>query len=329
MKKILLPFFIASLSFPMLSCAASFDCAKAAFATEKLICNNPDISKLDEQLGASYKQALESSADKDSLKKSQIEWLKQQRACKDSECLNKVYQARLAELNNVTTQKDNLSTSVENKKPLNFKLVFGDSYPICQPYVDMLNKTKYTEYPACERKILLEYSQFKAVEWKEIAAKDEMLKTIKELMDIEFAKMNKLNSDFHRRSFDSAKNRIQSGETKLYVGSFDIGGDGDIETLYKETWFYAKAEIPRDCTTRTIIYVKDRKITVENAKDFYGSPYKALSLDGNNDLFTFGSYVYSSNSSGLRAPYDISIFGTNEKDSNTRAHFPVCGINNQ
>ena len=329
--------------FPLTACSASFDCSKAASPTEKLICNNESVSKLDEQLASAYKQTLESATDKDAIKKAQLEWLKQQRACKEAECLTQAYQARIAELNNPavaiaqspisasstgTPSKPNSSVD-GNKKPLTFKLVYGDSYPICQPYVDMLNKTKYTEYPACERKILPEFSQFKAVQWTEITDKNEMIQTLKDLMDVEFAKMGKFNSDFHKSSFDDAKARVQSGETKLYISSFDIGDDGDVETLYKETWFYAKAEVPKDCTTRVIIHVKDKKITLENAREFYGSPYRSLSLDGNNYLFTFGSYLYSSNSSGLRDPYDISIFGTNEEDKNTHAHLPVCGINAQ
>jgi uncharacterized protein len=68
MKKIL-PAFIFTLCFPMLSCAASFDCAKASSATEKMICGDEAISKLDEQLASSYKLALESSSNKEATKK--------------------------------------------------------------------------------------------------------------------------------------------------------------------------------------------------------------------------------------------------------------------
>ena len=37
--------------------AASFDCAKASSPTEKMICQNPNISKLDDRLSAAYKEA--------------------------------------------------------------------------------------------------------------------------------------------------------------------------------------------------------------------------------------------------------------------------------
>ena len=73
------------------SFGASFDCAKASSTTEKLICGDETISALDEQLAASYKSALEKSSDKDALKKTQLDWLKQQRACKDKTCLSQAY----------------------------------------------------------------------------------------------------------------------------------------------------------------------------------------------------------------------------------------------
>lgn len=59
---------IGVITAPMLAHAASFDCAKAASTTEKLICGNPAVSLLDEQLGQAYKQALTNADDKDSLK---------------------------------------------------------------------------------------------------------------------------------------------------------------------------------------------------------------------------------------------------------------------
>ena len=38
--------------------AASFDCAKASSKTEKAICTDPELSKLDEDLASSYKEML-------------------------------------------------------------------------------------------------------------------------------------------------------------------------------------------------------------------------------------------------------------------------------
>jgi uncharacterized protein len=84
-----------------LTLAASFDCAKAATKSEKLICADPQVSAADEQLAEVYRRVLEqlSDFDKDGLKKEQRNWIKTQRdACPDAACMLKAYQARIAAL---------------------------------------------------------------------------------------------------------------------------------------------------------------------------------------------------------------------------------------
>jgi uncharacterized protein len=80
--------------------AASFDCAKAATATEKLICANQRISDLDEYLGRYFYTArAEVGRGAQCLVPNQRGWLRTVRdACKDAACLERVYLNRLAEL---------------------------------------------------------------------------------------------------------------------------------------------------------------------------------------------------------------------------------------
>jgi len=102
MKKIvMLTVLLTFLTIPGTSFAASFDCAKAVSTTEKMICSNESISKLDEQLSNVYKKALASAIDTDSLKKEQMIWLKDiQNKCVDSDCLMHAYKERNAKLEN-------------------------------------------------------------------------------------------------------------------------------------------------------------------------------------------------------------------------------------
>jgi uncharacterized protein len=82
-----------------LSSAASFDCTKASSPYEKAVCSNPNLSSLDEQLAGAYKDARAKSADPDSLKKEQIEWIKSTRQCaSDVGCIEKAYKTRIASL---------------------------------------------------------------------------------------------------------------------------------------------------------------------------------------------------------------------------------------
>ena len=135
MKKLLLPVLVTSLSFSMLSCAASFDCAKAASNTEKMICNNDVLSMLDETLSVSYKQSMEKAQNKEALQKEQLSWLKRQRSCKDSICLKEIYELRIKELvNGPSSSSENEKKSRKN----HFKL-HGEKLPICQSALDYLN----------------------------------------------------------------------------------------------------------------------------------------------------------------------------------------------
>jgi uncharacterized protein len=71
--------------------AASFDCTKAASAVEKLICSDAEISKLDDDLAATYAARGRPTGD-------QRRWLGQRNACKDRECIKNAYSTRLTQL---------------------------------------------------------------------------------------------------------------------------------------------------------------------------------------------------------------------------------------
>ncbi len=76
--------------------AASFPCAKAKSKVEKLICADPVLSKLDDELAAAFKQA---NTDWDATAASQKEWLREVRdRCTASDCLAKAYRERIETL---------------------------------------------------------------------------------------------------------------------------------------------------------------------------------------------------------------------------------------
>lgn len=82
--------------------AASFDCAKAGTATEKKICGDPTLSKLDEDLAHAYRQALSADPEPGVLKARQKAWLRDRRgACVEVACLKDVYERRIARLGDI------------------------------------------------------------------------------------------------------------------------------------------------------------------------------------------------------------------------------------
>lgn len=94
--------FIA-LGISSLSQAASFDCKKAATKVEKLVCADASLSKLDEEMNAAYKVALQDKLHADFIRVSQRVWVQQRDAsCIDrnalAECVSQFYQRRLSVL---------------------------------------------------------------------------------------------------------------------------------------------------------------------------------------------------------------------------------------
>lgn len=99
----------SALVLPLHAYAASFNCSKAGTAVEKAICADPELSDLDERLGASYKKALSTAANESELRTAQKDWLKNVRnKCSGAACLKQAYAARVSELNEVTTTSPKL-----------------------------------------------------------------------------------------------------------------------------------------------------------------------------------------------------------------------------
>ncbi len=86
--------------------AASFDCTKATSEVEKLICQNPELSRLDEEMAQIYQKALASIRDKYApndggawFKREQKIWLQHMRnACTTAKCLEDRYRGNIVRL---------------------------------------------------------------------------------------------------------------------------------------------------------------------------------------------------------------------------------------
>lgn len=99
MRKLLVVFILTTLSL----FGASFDCSKAATKVEKMICQDDELSKLDEKLNEVYTSFYLLTKE---IKSDQRAWVKQRNGCKDTNCIKESYQARVEEL----------STSLSNQK---------------------------------------------------------------------------------------------------------------------------------------------------------------------------------------------------------------------
>jgi len=98
-KKLLKVEKIDSQAFPQPTWAPSFNCVKASTKAERLICSNKELSESDVKLYQIYINALKASFDKETFRKEQSNWRKNERdVCADIDCMLKAYNNRIKQL---------------------------------------------------------------------------------------------------------------------------------------------------------------------------------------------------------------------------------------
>ncbi len=107
--------------------AASFDCMRAASKVERLICDSPKLSELDDQLGKAWNRHLRNNEFKDQFRKTQKRWIEQRNQCEDEDCLVQAYQARLGQM----------------ASDREYFLREGEGEPLCESFVRALNAELY------------------------------------------------------------------------------------------------------------------------------------------------------------------------------------------
>jgi len=144
--------------------AASFDCAKAGTKVEHMICDNPEISKLDEKLSSAYKEMLRQDdlqpEEVEGIKKSQRNWLKGRNSCGDVECLTRYYDGWLY-----------VNTGRFDPNSVAFKYrmdVVSELKNICGMMLDRMNEEFIHERPACPYDLLSSIPGVTFPEWKKL-----------------------------------------------------------------------------------------------------------------------------------------------------------------
>jgi uncharacterized protein len=94
---------LAFLVFAGPSHAASFDCEAARAHADILVCSNPELSRMDEELDRHYRRAVREAPAPLRLLREQRNWLRQRDACSTPECLRQAYSQRLLVLQGQTS----------------------------------------------------------------------------------------------------------------------------------------------------------------------------------------------------------------------------------
>jgi uncharacterized protein len=109
----------AILSLPMMSAAATFDCSKARSRPDRLICNDSELSKMDDDLGVLYRRAKAVATNPALFKKSNSDaWNLREKTCVDKACLVDWYQRRSAQLATVLNHAQSLGQGHLTTTPL-------------------------------------------------------------------------------------------------------------------------------------------------------------------------------------------------------------------
>lgn len=251
--------------------AASFDCAKAGTRIEHLICDNPEISRLDDELNTAYKAALKDQAQAEAIKQAQRRWVKGRSGCVDAACVKNSYAARLKSLN---TSKPNPATN----KPVT-----------CSPEINVSGEW-------CNYRYELELNK-----------NDKVCKHMKEVFDFSFARPFDLNGISEKqqrdelfpiyshypssKEFDAVVWRNPtlievSHDGKQFplpapMAEFDIDNDGENEIVIKRPWFNGE----RDSTETILIFKKDEIDPKQITKwsELVGRPGKRPRVIGNGE----------------------------------------------
>jgi uncharacterized protein YecT (DUF1311 family) len=160
---------LLSLSITFLAQAAGFDCDKATTKTEKMICSDSELSKLDEEMAVAFKKSSSDSTLAETVRNDQKKWLKERNQCVDKDCLKQAYSSRLV------TLKEPAFSPPREEKPLYVHCVdkkegrdcgrfqSGKGYTVCEAYLSYLNSL--SKITRCEVPVPPGFSR---PDWEEI-----------------------------------------------------------------------------------------------------------------------------------------------------------------
>jgi uncharacterized protein len=226
--------------------AASFDCAKASTKVEHIICDSPEITKLDEELAQNYKAALQGQLKADAIRQAQKLWVKERNRCVDAACVKEAYEARiqifLASKPISTVSKAGMIGDQKAKY-----VIFGQGHgqTFCEAILVALNKKKISDdYSPCISEEILKLPGVTDPQWEklDLAQHEELAKKLVAINIVgtsEYFREEKLSPDMYptpegqQRVLENAKK--QGAELFVLKLPPELFGDRILATLrYKD-----------------------------------------------------------------------------------------------
>jgi len=266
--------------------AASFDCAKASTKVEHLICDNPEISKLDEELNTVYIAALQNKTKANMVKQAQKQWLKVRNTCTDAECVMRAYETRVMSLKLVISASEaspndasNTGRTRDAKSPAGeyvLRASVGGYKEFCTTFTSNLNEFRNLDFNTCDARLSPKYLQFSRPQWEEIPLDMDMVNRI----------LTNRPSIGFKRWLEVYKTALASNKVKLWRIQVDLLNDGNLDTMIR-------LDHASDGTQPYCSYF-DSKQTIANIPEPEASKLYAYDRFNNDDRLG-GDMIYDAN----------------------------------
>lgn len=167
---------------------ASFECAKASTPAERLICDNPYISELDDKLGVAYKAALKNKQQADRIRQEQRDWLQERDEYYTAWEMLTAYEDRLKALGVTNIYPDRKPGEKRDRWFITDEVEFiedeSESRPFCREILDVLIKENPSSF--CTAGRILKLPGVSNPPWQKLdfAQHEELAKKIMTLSEV-------------------------------------------------------------------------------------------------------------------------------------------------
>lgn len=169
-------FLFGIMALPLSAQAAGFDCAKANTKVEHIICENPEISKLDDELSQNYRAVLQDKTQADAIKQAQKQWMKGRDGCLDAECVRLRYVYRnlqLISMSHMTEIQEKRLHELEFERD-KYVISSGKGNALCEMLLQRMNEElrRHPHGPICAYDALKAIPGVTFPNWKKLPLKE-------------------------------------------------------------------------------------------------------------------------------------------------------------
>jgi uncharacterized protein len=264
--------------------AASFDCTKTVSKIEKMICEDTELSKLDEEMLTVYQKTYHYTADPAELRLKQKQWIKYRDTCKEVRCVTKAYHSRLTVLQTILSDPQPCFRLLERKWPE----VASGNYPVCRDFLYNINMY-CSDLPICGWKVDPSAKSLSLPSWEELDPKTH-LKLIQHMFQQYFSNPEE---KWHPIPQETLK-WINEGRTRLQHARIDLGTDAKNKHVVR---FDSE---PCNRQTKDFYGVEVRVAVVDDSLSRVDSRYEYLGTGGMGFILHNGlTYVITRNGNGF------------------------------